>query len=549
METNRQTSLTGLKVPSLLHVPEQIKKWAEDDGGAPFICEVNGPSLSAGEFDLASDRWALRFSRLGMREGDTVISALPPSIEAYAAWIGLARAGGIEVPVNPDLVGQFLRRVVVNSGARVAVATPDFLLELLAQMREEEEPWTIVVIGEPQQVPASIHRVLSLAAVDALKEESVRESRRPTRASDVSCILYTSGTTGPAKGVIVPWAQQLSVAEGVLAALGDIGSPPAYYSPFPVNHIGGKFPFVAMLVRRGRLVVKSRFRTQDLWNDVRKYECTTTLLLGAMAKFIESCPADPMDADNPLLRILQMPVLDNVEAFEARFALEVATVYNMTELGCPIVAQRRDGVGPKSCGKVREGFEARIVDEDDVEVPSGGVGELVIRARDPWTQTAGYWREPELTVRAFRNLWFHTGDAFTRDAGGNFYLVDRLKDTIRRRGENISSVEVERIIQMHENVAVVAVIGVPSPWGEKDIAAFIVPKGLVTAEDIWRHCADHMPLFMVPRYVTFVEAIPTTPTGKLRKVELANSPVTRDREEQRSQKGTAISKTQEGPKG
>jgi crotonobetaine/carnitine-CoA ligase len=216
-----------------------------------------------------------------------------------------------------------------------------------------------------------------------------------------------------------------------------------------------------------------------------------------------------------------LPIMANVKEFERRFGLRVRSTFNMTETSCCILTGA-DRANATSCGRVRPGFEARVVDENDAEVPDGQLGELVLRSDEPWTLMAGYWRKPEATIAAWRNLWFHTGDAFTRDADGNFYFVDRMKDAIRRRGENISSAEVEAEVNAHPAVLESAAIAVPSELAEDEVKIVVVlqPGQQVELPELVEFLKGRMAAFMVPRYIEIVGALPKTPTEKVRKAEL-----------------------------
>jgi crotonobetaine/carnitine-CoA ligase len=217
---------------------------------------------------------------------------------------------------------------------------------------------------------------------------------------------------------------------------------------------------------------------------------------------------------------LMFPVVADHREFEARFGLKIRTLYSMTETG-PVTASGWSPDDATSCGRIQPGYQLRIVDEDDYEVPDGTVGELIVRADEPWVLSAGYLDMPEATAIAWRNGWFHTGDAMRRDAAGNFYFVDRIKDAIRRRGENISSFEVEAHVLAHPDVAECAAVAVPSEWGEDEVKIVVVATAGITPVALIEFLADRMPRFMIPRYVEFVEELPKTDaTFRVRKVEL-----------------------------
>ena len=229
-----------------------------------------------------------------------------------------------------------------------------------------------------------------------------------------------------------------------------------------------------------------------------------------MAAFLWAQPTATDDAKNSLKRALMMPLVPHYEAFEERFGLQLTTCYGMTEV--PIVFSAHwDITDPMSCGVVCEGFEVRLVDEHDYEVPVGQIGELIVRHRDPWVLCQGYFDMPDKTAEAWRNGWFHTGDAFRVDELGRYYFVDRFKDAIRRRGENISSFEVEALVSAHPGVLESAAIPVPSEWGEDEVKVCVVRADpALTEEQLIRDLITTMPGFMVPRYIEFTDDLPKT---------------------------------------
>jgi crotonobetaine/carnitine-CoA ligase len=245
-----------------------------------------------------------------------------------------------------------------------------------------------------------------------------------------------------------------------------------------------------------------------------------------MAPFLLMQPEAPDDADTPLRHVMMGPLVPQVDEFKARFGVEVGTGYGMTEIGAPFVSDGYTLANPQSCGRLHRGwagYDVRIVDEHDQPVATGDVGELIVRTDEPWVLNSGYYGMPEATATAWRNGWFHTGDAFKCDEAGNYYFVDRIKDAIRRRGENISSFEVEALVNQHPEVAETAAIGVPSEFTEDDVKVCVirVAASELSAQDLITWLAPRMPKFMVPRYVEFVDALPKTDaTFRTQKVKL-----------------------------
>lgn len=504
-----------------LTLPALVARHAQEHPDRPFVVLADdGSTWTYGQADRDADRWADALAAAGVGAGDTVLTMLPPGTDAVAAWIGVARLRAMEVPINTGYVGRILRYVTEDSRAKVMIVHADHLVALEPAIDGLDEPGTVVVVGAPGEPRPSARRLVRAPDFLAAGSGAPERADEP-RPRDIAAIVYTSGTTGPSKGVLVTW-RQIELTASAIMPEDLFGAGDAFYSPFPMFHVSGKGPLHAAARLGARVIMRSRFDTAAFWPDVRELGASTTILLGAMANFLRGQPERADDADSPMRDALMLPLVDDVAGFGKRFGLRVRTAFNMTETACCIVSDGYDLANDTSCGRIREGFRARVVDGDDVEVGPGELGELVLRGEQPWTLMAGYWAKPEATVDAWRNQWLHTGDGFTRDADGNFYFVDRIKDAIRRRGENVSSFEVEIEIDAHPDVLESAAVAVPSTFGEDEIKAVVVPQPGRTLDPARLHAylADRMPRFMVPRYIDIVESLPKTPTQKIRKVEL-----------------------------
>jgi crotonobetaine/carnitine-CoA ligase len=485
-------------------LPTLLARRAVEDPERVFLRYAGGEDWTYGELERRALDWAAALGERGVVPGDRVLLMLANSLDCVALWLAIARLGAIEVPVNTGYRGRFLEHAIRNSGPRCAVADAEFvsrfheLGDLCPPLLGTEEP----VGGPPPELVEPAEH-------------------------DVATIVYTSGTTGPSKGVIVPWGQAYMMSTGFFP-MADLGPDDVWYSPYPLFHMSGKAAIHAMAVAGGQVVIRERFSTGEFWRDVDTYGCTTAFLIGAVPVFLASRPALPGDAEHPLRKVVLAPPPEDPRAFCKRFGLRATTVFNMTEISCPIVADwDLELLERGSFGRVRPGYQVRIVDEHDRPLPAGEVGEIVVRADEPWTLMAGYWGMPDKTAEAWRNLWFHTGDLGKLEPDGAFHFLDRQKDAIRRRGENISSMELEAEINEHELVAESAVVGVPSELGEEDVKAFVVPTdaALFSPEGLVDFLAERVPPFMVPRYVVVVDSLPKTPTEKIRKVELREWPV------------------------
>jgi crotonobetaine/carnitine-CoA ligase len=492
----------------------------------PFLRTEDG-DVSYREIDRRSNRLAQGLARHGVGAGTTVLVMLPNVVEFVALWIALAKLGAIEVPVNTAYRGALLAHVINDSGAAMMIVDVGFLERLGEVAGRLPHLERLVVLGEGTSALGGLGRFEAMTFA-ALADAPDDPPAGGPSYRDLVAIMYTSGTTGPSKGVMTTHAHAYNYASGGPDLL-ELGPEDVYFAPLPLFHIAGQWAVVyACMITGAVAAITRRFSVETFWTDAARFGATTTFLLGAMANFLHRQPARPEDAATPIRKALVVPLFPEIDAFRRRFGLKVVTTYGSTEVSAPMVLPF-DFPDWRACGRLKSDlFEARIVDGNDEEVPDGSVGEFVIRAREPWLLMAGYWRNPEATREAWRNLWLHSGDAMTRDASGTYFFADRLKDSIRRRGENISSLEVENEINLHPAVLECAVYPVPSDATEDEVMAAIVPKpgARLDPEELVRFLAPRMARFMVPRYVLVLDALPKTPTGKIQKYELRGAGVT-----------------------
>ncbi len=515
-------------------LPHLLARRAAEAPDAPCIRDVGGPGLSAGEVHEGLLRWAGALRRLGVGAGDTVLTLQPHVLDGYLGWLGAGWLRAIEVPVNTAYRGHMLRYLLENSGARVAVVARPFLGRLAEVWPDLERPPVVVVPDAEGPFPE-----LPAEAVDrsAFFDGCGRADDLPgPEYRDVAAMIYTSGTTGPSKGVPVTWVSLHEIL-GILPK-DVVPEGCSYYSVYSGFHIAGKAAFYAAQGLGRRLVFRDQFSVSSYWDDVRAFDCSFGGLVGSMASLLMQQPERPDDADQPLRGVIMAPLIPDLDGFRRRFGVRVCTAYGMTEIAYPF-ASGWDLANDRSCGRLRSGppgYEVRVVDENDEPVPPGVVGELVVRTRDPWILHAGYFGMPEKTAEAWRNGWYHTGDAFRCDEDGNYYFADRIKDAIRRRGENISSFEVESHVNAHPAVLESAAIGVPSEHAEDEVKVSVVLKPGRTLEPhaLIEFLIPRTPRFMIPRYVEIVAALPKTDaTQRTQKYKLrqgALNPATWDRE-------------------
>ncbi len=499
-------------------LPAILSRHANNMPDRIFVEEIEGQSLTFLQFDRLVRTWARLFINRGVKEGDRVAVFMPPAINTAASWLGLSWLKALEVPINTNYLGDMLRYIIDDCGAKVLVVDERYLERIKDIADELPSLETIIVMSARTALPQLKADVLNGDQI--LSETEPATDMEAPKPWNMAGILYTGGTTGPSKGVMLPWGYYMNS----IRTLDYLGEKDAFYAPFPMFHGTGKIPFLAMGAFGGRVVIREQFKTQTFWHDVNNHQCTITILLPAMAKWVLALESTE-DEKKHTLKFVTM--ITDIDTFRKRFGVTVNTHFGMTEAGVPIghnnITSRFN-----SCGVVKPGYEVRLVDDRDYEVPVGEVGELIVRHTRPWTLSQGYYGKPEKSMEAWRNGWLHTGDAMRRDEDGYYYFVDRKRDYMRRRGENISSFEVEAIVSQHPDLTGVAAIGVPSEHGEDEvkIVATLKEGSILSPTDLIHFLIPRMPRFMVPRYIEFVETLPRTPsTQNIRKVELRKNPL------------------------
>jgi crotonobetaine/carnitine-CoA ligase len=351
---------------------------------------------------------------------------------------------------------------------------------------------------------------------------------------DTLAILYTSGTTGPSKGVICPHAQYYwwgIVTAGMLGA----SDNDVLVTPLPLFHSNALNSFYQALLHGAQVIYLPRFSVSAFFTSLAEHKASVTYLLGAMVPMLLSHPPSPVEKAHATRIALAPGVPERFRAqFTARTGIALLDGYGSTETNF-VIGAHPSLQRPGMMGPVIDGFEARVVDEDDNEVPDGEAGELMVRADEPFAFARGYFGMPDKTVEAWRNLWFHTGDRVLREKDGQFRFLDRLKDAIRRRGENISSFEVEQVLISHPQVLSAAVFPVRSELAEDEVMAAVLrkPASEVSELELMRFCEPRLPRFALPRFVEFVAELPQTENGKVQKFKLRErgvQPGTWDRE-------------------
>ncbi len=518
---------------SMWTMPDIVQMQAERFGSSPFCTFADGQSFTFRQLDDETSALASGLAELGVGPGDRV-SAMCHNGKAFLLiMIAVHKRGAIFVPVNTELKGGFLKHQVTNTEPRVIFVDAELRPMFDSVDAGSLSVETTVVVGGDAPAIGTTRRVSfeSLVATRARAEDIVTVTYR-----DVCMIIYTSGTTGPAKGVLMPHAHCFYYALSAMRATG-LTERDRMYISMPLFHgTALLLQFYSALLAGNPTYVAKRFAATTWLDDIRASGSTVTYAVGVMPEFVFKQPPRDDDADNPLRLSWSVPVSDSWgPAFEKRFGLRILQGYGMTEFSVPVWGDLADPLKSGCAGRVMEEFfELRIVDpETDEPLPAMEVGEIVARPREPFVFMAGYYRMPEKTIEAWRNLWFHSGDAGYMDVEGRLFYVDRIKDRIRRRGENISAFEIEEVISAHPQVAQCAVVGIRTSdaGGEDEIMAFVVASGIgeggtLRPEALLDWCVPRMPRFAVPRFVEFVTDIERTASGKIRKQALRDGGIT-----------------------
>jgi crotonobetaine/carnitine-CoA ligase len=497
-----------------------------DDPHGEYL-DVCGTKFSAAEAASAANRLANSLAAMGVRPGDRVATLVENSAEALLAWWGIVRGGAVAVPINTAYKGEYLRHQLADSGSRVLIVEAS-LADRVARISQETPALEhVVVIGAAAEPPGvTVH-----TWDDALGSDDA-EPGVTVRPADLATFIYTGGTTGPSKGCMLShnYHEVLTRQIGICwrRTADDV-----VWTPLPMFHFNAIVTAVlGPLVYGGRAAIYRRFSVSNFWPEMNRTGATVTSTLGTMAYLLahdvdrpEMPQSGAPEANTSLRLIGAAPLPVEVDSIlRERFGIETFSgAYGTTEAS--LLSWQPPGVRnkPNGAGVINdEFFDVRIFDDDDNELPRGTEGEIVLRPKRPHTMFEGYWGRPEATVEASRNWWYHTGDIGRVDDEGFLFFVDRKADYLRRRGENISSFEVERVLMGHGSLADVAVHAVPSEVTEDDlkITATLVERATLTEEDLFRWCIDQLPYFALPRYIEFRDELPRSPVGRVLKREL-----------------------------
>lgn len=449
----------------------------------------------------------------GIRAGDKVAIMSSNRIEVLDFILGCSWIGAIAVPINTAARGEQLHHILENSMSSLLISQ-NSLLEHINRIPNLQSLRQIWLLDGDESSAGSNYPSAQLP--DYTSSAVPPAAPAQVSPSDTAAILYTSGTTGVSKGVQCPHAQfywwGLNVAQQLELTEDDV-----LYTCLPLFHTNALNAFSQALVSGAEYVIGPHFSATRFWSDARNAGATFTYLLGAMVSILAKKPSSAEDRNHGITAALSPATPPGLlKEFRERFGVILIDGYGSTETNS-IVAASRNEQRPGYMGKVQSGFEARVVDEYGFEVPAGVPGELLLRSDQPYAFATGYYNMPEATVAAWQDLWFHTGDRVVIEPDGWLRFVDRIKDVIRRRGENISSSEVEQALGKHPLISDVAVYAVNSELGEDEVMAAIVATGPIDFNEVHHFCEPLLASYAIPRFMTVVDELPRTENGKIRK--------------------------------
>jgi len=497
-------------------------------GDRPCIL-FEGRTYSYADVDRLSSSIAGGLVDAGVRHGTKVAILIDNKPEIVLLYLGLAKIGAVAVPLNTAAKGELLALYIEKSDAEYAVCDSEYVARIAAIL-DRTTIKAVYSIDEHNEVEAD-----ALSCTVTLRDfrELVRHAAvaRPDlcpKHIDPFMLLYTSGTTGRSKASLATHHSALTIGLIMAEAYGYTPDDVLYIC-LPLFHGNAwQCATVPALVAGAAIAITRRFSTSAFWKEVRECGATQFNIMSSMTNFLWSQPASSADRDHRVKQCMLVPTpAAFYDEFKQRFGIvAIQSLYALTDVGVVSITTSADPESKRlSAGKPNHRFDVQIVGEEDEPLPVGTTGEIVVRNREPWIMPRGYYNDWERTVTAWQNLWFHTGDRGYFDEDGYLYFVDRKKDAIRRRGENISSYEVEQIILKHPAVRDAAAYPLASEHSEDEVAvSVIVREGSELSEkQLIEHCRENMPYFMVPRYLEFTETLPCTMTGKVEKYKLQQS--------------------------
>ena len=496
---------------------------------APFL-DFTGDSFTYQEFEREVNRVAHGLREAGVSKGDTVTTVLDNGPDGVIVWLAVNRLGAVSVPLNTALKGEFLRHQIADSSAKMLVAESDYAERILAVEGGLPDAVTLLHRGSPPEREA---RRLRVAALADYRTDDTSPIRADVEPADLAALIYTAGTTGPSKGCMVSHNYMCNLARQVIDGA-QRQRDELHWNPLPLFHLNATAStVVASMLLGAPASIATRFSVSGFWPEIKRTGARIATVLGSMLSLIGRMDdTTEMKECYGQLRVVRgspfPPELQQI--WRERFGVAVpgSQSYGLTEASLVVSTPPGAGAPPGSSGRRNDDFEVQVADDNDAVLDDGQTGEVVVRPRRPHIMFEGYWRRPEATLAVLRNVWFHTGDLGRFDAEGWFFFADRKKDYLRRRGENISSQELEHTMLQHPAVSEVAVHAVASELTEDEVKLTVVlkPSAVLTEEELCRWTLDRLPYFAVPRYVEFRSELPKNPFGRVQKYLLREQGVT-----------------------
>jgi crotonobetaine/carnitine-CoA ligase len=489
-----------------------------------ILLDFSGELYTYSQVDLLSTRMAHALASLGVEAGATVLTMLDNNIDAVVTWLAINKLCAVSVPINTALKGEFLRHQIADTGTRLVICEADYLQRIGAVAEQLPDVQHVLYRGQPASLPTLS---LALSSLDEYRGDDDTPFSVKPEPGDLACLIYTSGTTGPSKGCMISYNFMCNLARLQLRA-GPASENDITITPLPLFHMNALcVSIIASILVGARAAILPRFSVSNFWQEVERSGATIASILGGMGGLLAQA------ADNEAMLRCRGQIHtargnpyteETKKIWRDRFGTPLVggNGYGLTE-ACVITSLAAgEYAAPGSSGKRIPDFDVRIVDDLDREVAANTAGEIVLRPLRPDIMFQGYWKRPEDSLKLMRNMWFHTGDIGKFDDEGFFYFVDRKKDYLRRRGENISSFEMEAAFAVHPALSEVAVHAVPSDKGEDDVKVTAVLRegATLSQEELFRWAADAVPYYALPRYIEFRTSLPKNPQGRVLKYQL-----------------------------
>ena len=499
---------------------ELLRISAEKYTTRPFVTRAEtGETLTYTEFNQLTNRVAHGLTALGIKRGDYVGIMLANGIPFLAASYALKKIGAVEVSINNTMRGLPLTRMINLTGCQTLITSVRFLDALDNIQAELTRLKRLIMVDGLAEAQTRLP-MMDVLPFEAIISNNASEAAQSVRDGETAVILFTSGTTGVSKGCAIPHRSSVRAAESMIEAF-DLTENDCVYSPYPLFHVGAaQYDVLPAMMVGGRAIIRDGFSLSNFWREVCHYGATWFMALGSVQPLLWAQPPCPEETAHQMRFFWGTPLPVDHDAFEARFKLKVARGggYGSTDAGSVALPMWDKSGG----GKVLDRYEVAIVDEHDDMLPQGAVGELVIRPKEPAIMASEYIGMPDRTLKAWRNLWFHTGDLARLDKDGDLHWVARISERIRVKGEMVSGYEIEEGILTHPDIEDCAVIGIPDGRGEEEVKAFVTlkPNRTLTLAQLRDYCRSRMSRFMTPTALEILAEMPRTPTGKPAKAEL-----------------------------